>query len=50
MVFPDDDELVSSTVLLLQGVTVSYKSTLDDVMSFVHGVDYGKDKQYNKGE
>ena len=51
MVYPYDDELMSSTVPPLQGVAVEYKSTLDSVMSFVHGVDsYGRDKQYKKGE
>ena len=50
MVYPDDDELMSSTVPPLQGVAVEDRSTLDSVMSLVHGVDsYGRDKQYKKG-
>ena len=50
MVYPDDDELVSSTVPPLQGVAKDYKPSLDNVMSFVHGIDYGRDRQYTKGE
>jgi hypothetical protein len=50
MVYPDDDELVSSTVPPRQGVAVlEYKCTFDGVMSSVHGIDYGRDKQYKKG-
>ena len=50
MVYPDDDELVSSTTPPQQGVAKSCKTSLDGVMSFVHGVDYGRDRQYTKGE
>ena len=50
MVYLDNDELVSSTTPPLQGVAKSYKTSLDGVMSFVHGVDYGRDRQYTKGE
>ena len=50
MVYTDDDELGSSTVPPLMGVAKDYKATLDSIMSFVHGVDYGKNRQYTKGE
>ena len=49
MVYTNDDELVSSTVPPPMGVAKDYKATLDS-MSFVHGVDYGKNRQYTKGE
>jgi hypothetical protein len=50
MAYDDDDELVSSTVPPLQGVARDYKSSLDSMMSFVHGVEYGRERQYTKGE
>jgi hypothetical protein len=36
--YPDDDELVTSTVPPLQGVALEYKSTLD------------REREYTKGE
>ncbi len=50
MSYADDDELATSTVPLLQGVALEYKSSLDSLMSFFHRVDYGKECQYIKGE
>ena len=51
MIFPDDDEPMASTVSPLLGVASSYKSSLDELMSFMHGVPrYSKTKQYTKGE
>lgn len=50
MVYTDDDKLMSSTVPPLMGVAKDYKATLDSIMSFVHGVDFGKNRQYTKGE
>jgi hypothetical protein len=48
--YPDDaDELVTSTVLPLQGVALEYKSTLDSLMSYFHGVDYAREREYTKG-
>ena len=41
---------MSITVPPLQGVAVAYKSTLNSVVSFANGADYGRDKQYKKGE
>jgi hypothetical protein len=32
--YPDNDELVTSTVPPLQGVALNYKSTLDSLMSY----------------
>ena len=49
--YPDDDEqLVTSTVPFLQGVALEYKSTLDILMSYFHGVDYAREREYTKGE
>ncbi len=48
--YADDDELATSTVPPLQGVALEYKSSLDSLMSYFHGVDYGKERQYTKGE
>ena len=45
-----DDELVSSMAPPLQGVAKGYKPLLDAVMSFVHGVNYGRDRKYTKVE
>ena len=48
--YADDDELATSTVPPLQGVALEYKSSLDSLMSYFHGVDNGKEGQYTKGE
>ena len=48
--YDDDHEPVASTIPPLQGVAVQYKVTLDHLMSFVHGIDYGRDHTYTKGE
>jgi Transcriptional activator of glycolytic enzymes len=48
--YDDDDEIVASTIPPLQGVALQYKSTLDNLLSFVHNQDYTRDKTYTKGE
>jgi hypothetical protein len=48
--YADDDKLAMSTAPPLQGVALEYKSSLDSLMSYFHGVDYGKEGQYTKGE
>ncbi len=49
MVYPYDGELVSRTVPpFLQGEVKDCKPSLESVMSSVHGVDYGRDRQYTK--
>jgi hypothetical protein len=50
--YADDDELTTSTVPPFQGVALEYKSLLDSLISYsFDGVlDYGKERQYTKGE
>ena len=48
--YADDQEIVPSTIPPLQGVAVKYKSTLDNLLSFVHNTVYTRDTTYTKGE
>jgi hypothetical protein len=48
--YDDDNEIVASTIPPLQGVALRYKATLDNLMSFVHGCEYTRDRTYEKGE
>ncbi len=48
--YPDDDEISPSTMMPLEGVAGHYKSSLDSLLSFVHGRAYGRTKMYTKGE
>jgi hypothetical protein len=50
MQYADDLEIAPSTIPPLQGVALTYKSTLDSVLSFVHHTEYSRDKTYTKGE
>ena len=52
MQYEDDAEIAPSTIPPLQGVAAAYKSTLDNLMSFVHftAAPYSRDKTYTKGE
>jgi Transcriptional activator of glycolytic enzymes len=51
MQYEDDAEIAPSTIPPLQGVAVTYKSTLDSLMSFVHATPpYTRDKTYTKAE
>ncbi len=51
MQYDDDAEIAPSTITPLQGVAVTYKSTLDSLMSFVHVTPlYTQDKTYTKGK
>jgi len=52
MQYEDDAEIAPSTILPLQGVATAYKSTLNNLMSFVHltAAPYSRDKTYTKGE
>ena len=51
MQYPDDQEIAPSTIPPLQGVAARYKSTLDNLLSFVHNTpQYPINKTYTKGE
>lgn len=51
MVYTNHDKLVLSTVPALLGMAKDYKLTLHGVMSFVHGIDCGRNwQEYTKSE